>query len=58
MLIPKADFCIFGFVCDEAISIIQCRQHKNPNKWGYSICWRQCCRPSVAESNTICKKAL
>jgi len=31
MPIRKADFCIFGFVYDEAISIIQCRQHKNPN---------------------------
>jgi len=31
MLILKADFCIFGFVYDEAISINHCRRHKNPN---------------------------
>jgi len=30
MLILKADFGIFGFVYDEAISIVQCRQRKNP----------------------------
>jgi len=30
MLILKADFCVFGFVYDEAISIIQWKQHKNP----------------------------
>jgi len=33
MLILKADFCIFGFVYDEAISINQCWQHKNPNTY-------------------------
>jgi len=38
ILILKADFCIFSFVYDEAISTIQCRQHKNPNNQGYSIC--------------------
>jgi len=31
MLILKPDFCIFGFVYDEPIRLIQCRQHKNPN---------------------------
>jgi len=31
MLILRADFCIFGFVYDEAISVNQCRQHQNPN---------------------------
>jgi len=31
ILILKADFCIFGFVYDEAVSLIQCRHHKNPN---------------------------
>jgi len=30
MLILKDDFFVFGFVYDEVISIIQCRQHKNP----------------------------
>jgi len=33
MLNLKADFYIFGFVYDEAISINQCKQHKNPNNW-------------------------
>jgi len=28
MVIPKAYFCIFVFVYDEAISVIRCRQHK------------------------------
>ena len=31
MLFLKADFCIFDFVYDEAISIIQGRQYENPN---------------------------
>jgi len=31
ILFLKADFCIFDFVYDEAISIIQGRQYKNAN---------------------------
>jgi len=31
MLILEADFSIFDFVYDEAISIILCGQHKNFN---------------------------